>query len=138
MYQVYQRYQKQSARTPILLILLILYTKGMFRKNRRALYFLVGIICALILCSILVFASPIHGISLGLFHIPATVLFFPFLFLTVYFFVITAFPSGFHGFLVGGFVLAYLMLRMYNLTNPLFLLLLLLLLLILEILLYKK
>ena len=110
----------------------------MFRRNRRLNYLIAGIISAVLLLLTLVFISPVTGIPLGPLHVPALILFFPLVFLTVYFFVIAAFPSGFHGLLIGGFAVAYLLLRINALTSPLLLVLLLLLLLILEIVLYKK
>lgn len=114
------------------------YTRDMFRKNRRLRFFIAGVVCALLLLLLLLFVSPTNGIPLGAFHLPSLLFFFPLVFLTVYFLVITAFPSGFHGLLIAGFAIAYLLLRMNALTSPLLLVLLLLLLLILEIVLYKK
>lgn len=110
----------------------------MFRRNKRLRFLIAGLLCAFFLFLFLIFVSPIAGIPLGVMHLPSLIIFFPLVFLTIYFLVITAFPSGFHGLLLAGFSVAYLLLRMNELTSPLLLVLLLLLLLILEILLYKK
>ncbi|HVZ58773.1 MAG TPA: hypothetical protein VG935_03425 [Patescibacteria group bacterium] len=106
----------------------------MRRKKRQLIYLILAVISFVSFIFIVLLVSPLKEISLGFIDISPLIIFF--IPLVLFFFSLPTFifRSKKHGVLLSLFVLVYLLMRIFGLTHPLFLVLLIGLLLTLELL----
>lgn len=103
-------------------------------RKRRPVFFLISGMLFFALFAALVYSyAPTSQISISLFSIPLLPVFITLLFMTLFCFGTYAFRSKTHGFLIGTFIVVYLLFRIHNLTHPFFFILLFALFLTLEL-----
>lgn len=110
----------------------------MERKKRKRHLLLAGTISFFLFLFYLNFVSPDQRITFFTIQLPPLIPFFFLLFLFLYCFTTYLTHRGLNGLLVSVFITAYLLLRLNNLTHPIFFLLLLALFIVLELLLTSK
>lgn len=119
------------------------------RKRPLSLLF-IGIICLLLLGCLIYFFSPNADLSLSqnfvsipfsidkYIKIPPLIIFFILVGISFFSLGTFIFKNKAHGFLIAGLIITYLLFRLYNLTNPFFLILLLALFFTLEMLVISR
>lgn len=110
----------------------------MQRKNRKPFFLISGIISLTLFLLYVNFISPDKSITFFSLQLSPLIPFFFLLFLSLYCFTTYLTHRGLNGLLVSVFITAYLLLRLNNLTHPIFFLLLLALFIVLELLLTSK
>jgi hypothetical protein len=109
------------------------------RHYKRSLKFLVlSILSLFVLSALILFFPPGWILDIGYWKLEILYVFFPLLFLFLFFIGTYLFKSKKHGFFIGLFVMLYLIMRLNSLTHPFFFILLAGLFLTLELMVSRK